>query len=385
MAGVLVSAASPPADLRAWLANAGLAVVDHVLGSVPPVDFEPISAAVIEVGDRPDAAAIQTRRWRAELGDDLVPIVWILPAPDGRLATRGLDSGADAVLACPLQAELLVAQIRGAARARTVARRLIARASESQILGERLQKTLAENDRERTAARRLRFAFLQRSFPDAGPVRFAVNHRSRSAVGGDFYEVLPIDRDRIVFLVGDVVGPGAAGEFVGHFATRIATRSAQRAGVPESAGDVLAEVNRELLRLGLEDPPLVALTLGILDPTTGALSLARAGIPAPVHVPATGEPQEWPIPGPFLCTAETGYASRAACLRPGDKLLIGTDGIVRDGNVSADDGKNRLLTAAARHRQLCGQAFVDAVAHELLVDIAHEDDITILAVEMAHW
>ncbi|HVK17455.1 MAG TPA: hypothetical protein VM533_10935, partial [Fimbriiglobus sp.] len=74
MSTVLVSTLPPAAtdDLRRLLAAAGFGVADHPLGAVPAVDFGPVAAAVVEVGERADVAAAQTRRWRIELGDEVV-------------------------------------------------------------------------------------------------------------------------------------------------------------------------------------------------------------------------------------------------------------------------------------------------------------------------
>src|SRR5207248_1955594 len=120
MPTVLVSAVPPAAaaDLREWLSAAGFAVLDHPLGAPPAIDFGPVSAAVVDVGEKAEAAALQTRRWRAELGDELVPLVWVLPAASAEQTARGLDAGADVVLARPLDAAAFVAQVRAAARAR---------------------------------------------------------------------------------------------------------------------------------------------------------------------------------------------------------------------------------------------------------------------------
>src|SRR5262245_23315238 len=140
MPTVLLSAASPPDGLRGLLAGAGFDALDHALGSTPPVDFAAVAAAVVDVGDRAEAAAAQTRRWRAELGDDLVPVVWVLPPADARLATRGLEAGADAVLARPLDPAVFAAQVRSSARARAAAARVAARANESRLLGDHLHR-----------------------------------------------------------------------------------------------------------------------------------------------------------------------------------------------------------------------------------------------------
>jgi sigma-B regulation protein RsbU (phosphoserine phosphatase) len=381
MPAVLVSAVSPPADLRGLIADSGFAVVDHALGSVPPVDFGPVSVAVLDVGTKPDAATLQTRRWRAELADNLVPIVWLLPAPDARLAARGLDAGADAVLERHAEAAVLVAQLRSAARARLSAARVAARADESRMLGEHLRKAHALIDRELAIARGVRLASLQRSFPERGAVRFAVSHRPRGRTGGDFYRVAATDPDRLAFHLGDVVGPGAAGGLLGNFAAQIATASAESAPA-RSPGDVLAGVNRELLRLGLDEPPLVAMLAGVVETRSGEIAVARAGLPAPVFVPAGGEPEAWAVPGPFLGTGDASYPVRTALLRTGDKLVVGTDGIRPDGDPNPS-GVDPLLEVAARHRDLTGQGFADAVARDLLTGVRHEDDFTLLVVEMA--
>jgi serine phosphatase RsbU (regulator of sigma subunit) len=86
------------------------------------------------------------------------------------------------------------------------------------------------------------------------------------------------------------------------------------------------------------------------------------------------------LPGPFLGLAETTFPTQSAELRPGDKVLLGTDGTRPDGVPGpADD--TRLRDAATRHHELTGQAFVDAVAGELLTHVNHDEDITLLCLE----
>lgn len=371
---VLLSASSPVASpLGEWLSGAGIASRNHSLGSVPAADFAGVVAAIIDVGAHADAAAAQTRRWRAELGDDPVPVVWVIPAHDPALAARGLDAGADAVLAHPLEPALLVAQVRAAARCRATVSRVAARAAEARLLGEQMNRAFAQLDRELDAARRVQFAFLHRPLPALGGVRFAVGHRRRS--GRDFHAAHAIGESRVGFLVGDVIGSGAAGGLLGLAVANSA--AARRSPAP---AEVLAGVNRELLALGLDDQPLVALIAGSVNVGTGELAVARAGMPAPVFVPAVGEPETWALPGPFLGTAETTYPTRTARLSPGDKLLLGTDG-TRPGGEPGPGDDSALVSAATRHRDLSGQRFADAVAAELLAQVRHEDDFTLLCVE----
>ncbi|VTU01993.1 stage ii sporulation protein e : Response regulator receiver domain/protein phosphatase 2C domain-containing protein OS=Celeribacter baekdonensis B30 GN=B30_02280 PE=4 SV=1: SpoIIE [Gemmataceae bacterium] len=378
MPSTVLLSASPAAtgDLRDALAAAGCAVRDHALGSAPTVSFSGVDAAVLDAGDQVTAAAAQTRRWRAELGDEHLPVVWVLDANDPAAVARGLDAGADAVLVRPVDGAVLAAQVRSAARSRAAAGRVASRAAEARLVGDQLTRTFAQIDRELDLTRRVRLALLQRTLPDSPTATFAVCHRPRSRNGGDFYAVHALDRGRTLFLVGDVIGHTTAGGLLGAFVAE-AVRDAARERPTAPAGALVAEANLALLRLGLEDAPLVSLVAGVLD-ESGALSIARAGLPAPLHLPANGPPAAWNIPGPFLGIAETTYPSHVARLRPGDALLVATDGTRPDGDPGPDDG-SRLPEIAARHAGRTGQQFVDGVATDLLAQVRHEDDVTLLA------
>jgi phosphoserine phosphatase RsbU/P len=375
MPTVLVSALTPPADLRECLGAAEFTVLDHTLGSTPAVDFAPVAVAVIDVGEKPDAAVAQTRRWRIELGDDHIPIVWMLPAGDARQTERGLEAGADAVLARPLDAAVFTAQVKSAVRARVCSSRVAARANEARLLGEHLHKAHGLIDRELAAVRRVQHAFLPRILPTIAGLRFAVSHRSRSRLGGDFYDVRPLHGNHVGFFLADAIGSGTSVGLLGMFAAQAAALR-----MTATPGEMLAEVNRELLRLDLEDRPMVAMLAGVIEGGTGKLVLARAGLPAPVFIPAQGEPETWAIPGPFLGTADTTYPTRCATLRSGDKLVIGSDGIRPDGEPNPG-GDDRLLAAVTRHRERSGQAFADVVAADLLTQVVHEEDFTLMVVE----
>jgi serine phosphatase RsbU (regulator of sigma subunit) len=387
MSTVLLSTLPPAAtdDLRRTLAAAGFAVADHPLGSVPAVDFGPVAAAVVEVGDRADVAAAQTRRWRIELGDEVVPVLWVLPVASAELAALGLEAGADAYLARPFDAAVFAAQVRALARSRAAAARVAVKAGEARLLGDQLRKAYAQLDGELEMARRVHRTFLPRDLPEVGAVRAAVCYRPRSRVGGDFYDVRRLDEDHVGFFLGDVMGRGTTtGSLLGVF-VRQAVCLKEIAGtryrlVPPD--EVLTGVNRELIGLGLDDPPLVAMLAGLLNVRDGAVTVARAGLPPPVHVPAAGGAELWAVPGPFLGTADTGYEPLRGTLAPGDKLVLGSDGTRPDGDPTPAGGPDRLLDAAVRHRALSGQAFVDAVARDLLPHVRHPDDFTLLAVEM---
>jgi hypothetical protein len=356
MSPATVLLSSPPDstgdELRKLVASAGFVVADHLLGSPPAVDFGPVVVAVIEVGERHDVAAAQTRRWRAELGDQFVPVLWVTSAEK---TTAGLDAGADTVLPRPVEPAVFVAQIRALARAQATAARVAVRAAEARLLGDQLRKALSQQEREQEMARRVRATFLPRSFPHVGAARFHVCHRPRSRTGGDFHDVRRLDEHHIGFFVGDVIGNGAAaGGLLGVFVQQsvVLKEIAGQTYRIVPPGEVLTSVNRQLLGLGADDLPLVAVLAGV-----------------------------WAVPGPVLGTADTAYQPLTGTLLPGDRLLVGTDGTRPDGD-PGPAGSDRLLEAAAKHHSATGAAFVDAVARELLQHVRHADDFTLLGVEM---
>ncbi|MBX9626197.1 MAG: serine/threonine-protein phosphatase, partial [Gemmataceae bacterium] len=229
-------------------------------------------------------------------------------------------------------------------------------AAEARLLGDRLRAGAGRADRERELARRVRRSLLPAPLVEHGRVRFTV----RPGDGGAFVDVLPARAEGVGFYLGEPVGGDpVAGVMVG----AVAARGAADAGWDPVGG--LLWVNQAVLDLGPDEPPLVAMLAGRIDPETGRLTVARAGLPAPVVLPAKGEPEAWGGPGPFLGVAAASFEPSGRTLGPGDRLVAGTAGAVG------------LRAAVGRHRALAGEAFLAAVAAEL------PDPVALLAVEVA--
>lgn len=368
MPRVLLSAppaATAAADLRAAFEAAGCAVVGHDLGATPAVDFGPVAAAVV-VADPAAVAAGQTRRWRAELADEFVPILWLVTSADA--VPLGLEAGADVCLVQPVEPAHLAAQLKAMARARAATARVATRAAEARLLGDQLRQALGRLDADRELARRVHRSALPADLPAVGALRASVCHRPRGRTAADFFDARRVGDHQLAFLVGDVPGRGgAAGSLLGLLALRAAVPLDDFDPDPAAT---LARVNRDLLALGLDDPPLVALLAGVADVRTGTVTIARAGLPAPVWVPADGEVVAWSAPGPFLGAAAVAFTPLSRAVAPGDRLVVATDGA---------GGPEALAAAARRHRHLPGPAFAAAVAADLLPAAAGED-VTLLAV-----
>lgn len=378
----LVLVASPPHapadDIRDLLTAAGFAVESVRVGTGDRLDFGPVSAVVVVVGSVLAPAAAQTRLWKAEAGDAPVPVLWVLPFASQELTVAGFDAGADAVVSRPLDAPVVAAQVRALARSRAAVRDLAARADEASGLNDHLQKAYAQIDAAIELGRKIQRALLPRTLPEVAGVRFAVHQRSRSRVGGDVYDVARLDENHVGFWVADPGGPGsAAGGLLGLVVKQSVVGKEIHADgyrlVPPDA--VLARANRDLIGVELDPPPLVALGYGQIDVRTGRVAVSRGGLPPAVYLPATGPAEAWVGPAPFLGAFDAEFPPEFGKLSPGDRLILATDGGV------AADGGSPLPGIAEAARNLSGQAFADAVAHELLAVATDPDDLTVLVAE----
>jgi sigma-B regulation protein RsbU (phosphoserine phosphatase) len=384
-------------DLRVVLERAGFTPRPHVLGSTPGIDFAAYSAAVIAVGPHAAMAAAQTTRWRAELGDDFWPILWVLPGPDSGTTVLGLDSGADVVLPRPLDMTHFVAQVRQAVRSHARAQRVAARASEARLLGEQLNQAYTQIRLETDWAARLNRLNRHVSWPAIGRLRFSVRHETRGRFAVDTFQVCRLGQDTAGFYLARTSGSGALGQLLGAFVQTAIGRagwgSERGTGPiePLSPASLLADLNRQLLAQP-DFQPAVAVLVGIVSADSGMLTLVRAGLPPPIFLPGPGEPtaepgepSPWTFANSWLGIAETAFTDSQRILRPGDRVTFVTV------TPAGDDGPEParpsspapVISRISRHRALTGQRFVDAVAADLLALSEDEDenDVTVLCLE----
>lgn len=378
---VLFSSVSPgSADLRSLLAGAGFEVVEHALGSSPTVDFDGIAAAVIEVGGDATAAVAQTRRWRLERGDDRVPVLWVLASAADESAAAGFEAGADACLVSPVNPAVLAAQLRALARAGAASARLAARAAEARLLGDQLRKAYDRIDAEASLAGQVHRIRLDRPIPCVGAARFEVCHRPRSRNSRDFFGIRQLDQSHVGFFLGNVLGQGpAASSLLALFVHEAIDLKESTGGGMREPHAILTSLNQQLLALGLDEPPLLAMLVGVVDCREGGVVLARAGLPAPISISNDGTATPWGVPGPYLGTAEISFEKTSGRLLAGDRLVLASDGL--RGEESAAD----LPGAIARHRNRAGRAFAESVAGDLLSQADMSNDFTLMVVEMTEY
>lgn len=379
---ILLAGDPAPADARAALEAAGFAVTPTGLSGIDPAEVGRSQAVLVAVTPKCVATAqALCRRWRIELGEQYVPILW-LAAPDVP-APAGLDAGADAVLPLPAPPDDLTAQMKALLRVQHLHGRLASRAAEAQNLHQKLQQAYQQVDSDSELTRRIHRGFLPRTLPEVGRARFAVAYRPRSRIGGDFYDVIRLDEEHVGLYVADAMGRGLpASSLLSIFVKKtlapkeVLGRSYRL--VPP--GEVLDRLNRELLNLALPEPPFVTMLYAQLNCRDGALTFARAAHPHPLYVPADGDPTYWHAAGTLLGVFESEFPVQQKQLEPGDKVILFSDG-VHPPTTGPGSLHDPLVEAAQKHRALAVQPFADAVTRDLLEESRHPEDFTLLAAE----
>ncbi|MFZ0015360.1 MAG: SpoIIE family protein phosphatase [Acidimicrobiia bacterium] len=204
-------------------------------------------------------------------------------------------------------------------------------------------------------------------------------YRPARAVGGDFYDFVTLDDDRLGVVIGDVTDKGVPAALV------MATcRSMLRAAAlkHDSPSAVLADVNEGLVP---EIPPAMFVTClyAIIDTKAGEVTLANAGHNLPyvrtsrgvVELRATGMPLGL-MPG--MAYEETSYR-----LDGGDVMVLTSDGITEahspDGEMY---GFSRLMGRVAKktkEEDMCN-ALVEDLERWTGPGSEQEDDITLVVV-----
>ncbi|MGW5213402.1 PP2C family protein-serine/threonine phosphatase [Streptomyces sp. NPDC004051] len=219
----------------------------------------------------------------------------------------------------------------------------------------------AEADRARLqdALAVLQQSLLPDTLPEIPGVETAAYYHTAhpDRLGGDFYDVFPIDGKRFGFFLGDVCGKGPQAAALTSLTRYTLRAAALHDPDPVSALTTLNKVLHERYA-GSGDPRYCTAVYGTLepDPDTGqvAVHLASGGHPPVITVRADGAADFLPTPGGLLVgiLPSACFTAATTVLAPGDMLLLYTDGIT-EARTGEDRtglyGDEALLAFAADH------------------------------------
>jgi serine phosphatase RsbU (regulator of sigma subunit)/anti-sigma regulatory factor (Ser/Thr protein kinase) len=233
-------------------------------------------------------------------------------------------------------------------------------------------------DQELRVAQLIQQNFLPKQLPDLPGWQVAAFYRPAREVGGDFYDFIEIEGDRLGIVIGDVTDKGVPAAMVMAATRSVLRASAQRLGAP---GEVLARVNDQLCP-DMPDKMFVTCFYAVLERESGRLRFANAGHDVPYLGTPAGEVEELRARGmPLGLMPGMSYEEKEMTLAPGDTALLYSDGLAEAHDPEREMfGSPRVKDLTAGRR--AGSDLIDLLLSELDrftgPSWEQEDDITLV-------
>jgi sigma-B regulation protein RsbU (phosphoserine phosphatase) len=244
-------------------------------------------------------------------------------------------------------------------------------------------------DRELQLARKLQVSMIPNKYPPY-PERTDIDiygtQKPAKVIGGDLFDFFIRD-EQLFFCIGDVSGkgiPAALVMAVVHDSFRIISKhTGDPKGIVEAMNNYLSAENRSSM--------FCTFFLGVLDLKTHLLRYCNAGHELPILI--TDEVKMVPVEHNLALGLMEGltYKSEELQLKPGDVIVVCTDGIKEATNQEEDCFEKERMKASLRKVVAMEQAAAADYVHHLVDDVTafvgdapQADDLTMLAIKIRH-
>jgi sigma-B regulation protein RsbU (phosphoserine phosphatase) len=210
----------------------------------------------------------------------------------------------------------------------------------------RLYELARENERrlqsDLDTAREIQQQLLPSGAREVPGLDLATAYVPARELGGDFYDFLPYGQGQLAISLGDVSGKGTAAALFGSLA--IGTLRELVVAHRFAPAQMLATLN-ERLRAARLDARFIAMLFAVYEASARRLTIANAGGPHPLLL-RDGMVETIRVDGvPLGLLPSTAYDEIALDLRPGDVVVLASDGIHETENSAHEElGIERLST-----------------------------------------
>ncbi len=196
------------------------------------------------------------------------------------------------------------------------------------ILFRQIKGVTAEKERisaELSVATKIQADMMPYDFPERDDLALYATMTPAKEIGGDFYDFMFIDDDRLVMIMADVAGKGVPAALFMVSAKAIIRNVTRNGGTPseilEKSNNIICENNKHNL--------FVTVWLGILTISTGELIYSNAGheYPAVRHGDSGFRLVEEENCPPIGAVEDLEFDDHTIILEPDDALFLYTDGV----------------------------------------------------------
>ncbi|MEZ6058436.1 MAG: SpoIIE family protein phosphatase [Planctomycetaceae bacterium] len=237
-----------------------------------------------------------------------------------------------------------------------------------------------KQDNEMQIARHVQEALLPDKMPSVQGYQFFASYDAAQAVGGDYYDVIPLKDGKLAIAFGDVAGKGVPGALV---MSRISS-------VVRSTVDLVTDITETVDRINCQmcvkavEGRFVTFVFILLDPVNHKMQVVNAGHMSPMIRSvdnSTFEFDDETIGVPIAVMEGYPFDVVERDLKPGDQVVLYTDGVSeamnRAGDLYGMDRLRDLVTKTHGDAEKLGKVIREDVrAHAN--GFPQNDDITLM-------
>jgi len=273
--------------------------------------------------------------------------------------TRGFDAGADDFLTKPVNAAELRARISACERVLRMEAQLTEKTRLVESTLDELRQVHEAIDSDLIEARKLQQSLVSERYRDFTTAEVSLLLRSAGRVGGDLVGFYPIGKRRLGVYGIDVSGHGISSAMLTARLSGLLSSSVPGQNValkrlsggtyvPRPPAEVVGELNQLFLQ-ELRTELYFTLLLCDVDLTSGRVCMVQAGHPHPILLRVDGRSETVGAGGlPVGLLDGASYEQTTFHLRPGDRLLIHSDGLTECADPQGDQLGDAGLMAMAR-------------------------------------
>ncbi|MNL11015.1 Phosphoserine phosphatase RsbU [compost metagenome] len=217
---------------------------------------------------------------------------------------------------------------------------------------------LKENERmiqELATARKIQQAMLPTEAPSDAALNIDFYLETSTEVGGDYFDFLPVETNKLALVIGDVTGHGVpAALLMAVIKSCLHTQVLTDFRVPNVMG-----IANSILHQSSFERRFMTFFYSLLDTETGRLAYANAGHPYPFHYRSASRTVEMleMASYPLGVRPTLRVKEQEVTLDPGDVLVFYSDGIIEAKNAQGEEfGFERMEGLILDHGHLSAEA-----------------------------
>ncbi len=255
----------------------------------------------------------------------------------------------------------------------------------NQLLEQTVEKgtiALQQQEEELKRAREIQQMLLPSTLPQPPGVQIAGAWQPAREVGGDYFDVIQLDKDRVGLCIGDVAGKGITAALL---MANLQASFRALATVDASPQVVCTKLNKFLCANNAPGK-FITFFYAVLDAEGGTLTYENAGHSPGLLLRSNGTTESLPGGGAVLgALPDWTYLDYAVKLQPGDTLLLSTDGITEAENARLEEFGDERLLKAARARDGSALDIQRAIMQQVTAFCGgnFRDDATLLVVRIS--